>query len=303
MHEVSQYTVDTDVCDWQVGCGLLQQQEQWISQPLGYWSRTLTSAVKKPATTPEDCLVVLWAMLLLRSYLGPSRVIILTDHDTLRWFLASTDTSGKVTKWLLRLFELYFEIVHRAGVKKHAADALLRRTIEGTDKTNLDEELSVLMIDGTEAIRREIRRGNKIIRRRPTRKRTNQQPNGQQRQIDKKQAWTEMLDTQENDCACILSELTIGLPKSMCSVDTEGKLTQNWPMNGASQWYIPKIMRSRVFHLCHGFLLAGYPGKRRMCDKTPKRSSWPHISNDDYVTVLWRLSSTQSSWTNRKNWK
>lgn len=38
------YTVDTDVCDKQIGCVLLQKQPERTDEPLGYWSRLLYEA-------------------------------------------------------------------------------------------------------------------------------------------------------------------------------------------------------------------------------------------------------------------
>lgn len=54
----SQYTVDTDACNSQVACVLLQQQEDGIAKSIGYWSRTLTSAEQKLTTTDKESVAV-----------------------------------------------------------------------------------------------------------------------------------------------------------------------------------------------------------------------------------------------------
>lgn len=38
---MGQFTSDTDACDYQVGCLLLQKQSKDLLRPVGYWSRTL----------------------------------------------------------------------------------------------------------------------------------------------------------------------------------------------------------------------------------------------------------------------
>lgn len=36
------YTIETDVCDLQIGCGLLQEQSDRTSTPVDYWSSSVT---------------------------------------------------------------------------------------------------------------------------------------------------------------------------------------------------------------------------------------------------------------------
>ena len=65
------YTIDTDACNVQIGCVLLQDQEDEkpTRKPIGYWSRTLFQAEQGYHTTERECLAVVWAVLLLRPYL------------------------------------------------------------------------------------------------------------------------------------------------------------------------------------------------------------------------------------------
>ena len=72
------YTVDTDACDLQVGCVLLQEQEDGTNRPVGYWSRTLTKPEKAYTVTERECLAVVWAVLLLRPYLEGARFTVRT---------------------------------------------------------------------------------------------------------------------------------------------------------------------------------------------------------------------------------
>lgn len=89
------YTVDTDACNEQVGCVLLQEQPDGVKRPIGYWPRTLTTAERAYGTTHRECLAVIWAVLILRPYLEGTRFTIRTDHDALRWILNMSDATGK----------------------------------------------------------------------------------------------------------------------------------------------------------------------------------------------------------------
>jgi len=62
------YTLDTDASAGQVGAVLLQEQPDQSTRPVGYWSRSLNAAERNYSTMERECLVVVWASLLLRPY-------------------------------------------------------------------------------------------------------------------------------------------------------------------------------------------------------------------------------------------
>ena len=97
--------LDTDACDHQVGCTLLQDQDGADYRPVRYWSRDLTKHERDYTTTETECLAIFWAILLLRPYLEGQRFTIRTDHDSLRWVLNFADAKGRLVRWRLRLSE------------------------------------------------------------------------------------------------------------------------------------------------------------------------------------------------------
>lgn len=70
-----------------------------------------------------------------------------TDHDAFGWILNMADETVELYRWLLRLQELSFDVVNRAGIKNQAADALSKLWITGEDQTELNDELPVLIIE------------------------------------------------------------------------------------------------------------------------------------------------------------
>lgn len=103
------YTVDTDTCHSHLRLYLLQQQKDGTTtQPIGYWSLTLSSGEQNLASTHEGCLAIVLAVLLLRPYLELIRFITRTEHEALESLLRSANASGKLARWQLRLLEFDF---------------------------------------------------------------------------------------------------------------------------------------------------------------------------------------------------
>jgi len=107
--------VDVDACADQVGCTLLQEEPGELLHPVGYWSRGLTAAEQNYSTTERECVGVVWAVLKLRHFLDEQRFLIRTDHQALSWIYSTTDSSGRLMRWQLRLSEYTFDIVYKPG--------------------------------------------------------------------------------------------------------------------------------------------------------------------------------------------
>lgn len=85
---------------------------------------SLNSSEKGYDKKHRECLVVIWEVLTLRTYVYGRLFIIRTDHDTLIWILNMADATRKLARWCIRLQELYFYVVHRSCMKNRAADVL-----------------------------------------------------------------------------------------------------------------------------------------------------------------------------------
>jgi RNase H-like domain found in reverse transcriptase/Reverse transcriptase (RNA-dependent DNA polymerase) len=127
------YVLDTDASGGQVGC-VLQQEQDGQLRPLGYWSKTLSSAEENYSTTEKEALAVVWSVRLLRPYLERERFTVRTDHSALRWMYTATDSNARVLRWRLALAEFDFSVEYRPGRVNQAADAMSRlqtRYIQG----------------------------------------------------------------------------------------------------------------------------------------------------------------------------
>ncbi|CDF39628.1 Ribonuclease H (fragment) [Chondrus crispus] len=100
------YLLDTDASAYQLGCTLLQEHDEpndW--PPVGYWSYSLSDSERNYSATERECFAVVWAVRTLRPYIEGTKFTVRTDHDALRWLMSLTESSGRLTRWRLRLAE------------------------------------------------------------------------------------------------------------------------------------------------------------------------------------------------------
>lgn len=132
------YIVDTDASATQVGCVLLQEQEDRAYKPVRYWSRVLTSSERNYSTKERECLAVIWALFLLRPYLQGTRLVVRTDRTALKWMLHMDGAHGRLARWRVRLAEFNYTVESRPGQHHRAADVMSRlaTTVQGRRRTN-----------------------------------------------------------------------------------------------------------------------------------------------------------------------
>ena len=85
------FSVDTDACNHQVGCTLLQTYADGTTHPIGFWSRSLNPAETNYSVGEKECLAIVWAVQLLRPYLEGIHFDLYTDHQALKWILSGSD--------------------------------------------------------------------------------------------------------------------------------------------------------------------------------------------------------------------
>jgi len=78
--------------------GCFRAKGEKISHVIYYTSRTLTDTQKNYTTTEKELLAVVFALYKFRSYLLCSKVIVFTDHATLRHLLANNNSKPKLIR-------------------------------------------------------------------------------------------------------------------------------------------------------------------------------------------------------------
>ena len=89
-----------------------------------YASRTLSDAQLNYSTTEKEMLAVVFALENFRSYLIGSKVIIYSDHSTLKYLLSKKDAKPRLIRWVLLLQEIDIEFRDKKGAENVVIDYL-----------------------------------------------------------------------------------------------------------------------------------------------------------------------------------
>lgn len=66
---------------------------------------------------------------------------MLTDHDSLRYFMSKKDAKLRLIRWVLMLYEFDFKVKYRKGITNHIADHL--SCLEKETMIKLGDELEI----------------------------------------------------------------------------------------------------------------------------------------------------------------
>lgn len=177
-----------------------------------------------------------------------------SDYEALKWLLTTPDSLGKLTRWIHHLSESYFDLVHKAGIKYQAPDALSGLDTNEEDRISPDDNLPVLTIggqcDGEVLLRRneddrsydyeELDEGPapflpevfKLSRR-------------QGDDLEKVTSQRKFLETEKKDEESCKAADATGVPNRIFSMHEQEILVGISQLDGAAQLYVPRSLCKR----------------------------------------------------------
>lgn len=123
-----------DASDYAVGV-VMGQRRNMIFHSIYYATRTLTGAQLNYTVTEKELLAIVFAFDKFRAYLVGTKVIVYTDHSSIKYLIEKNDAKPRLIRWVLLLQEFDVEIQDRKGVENQVADHLSR--VKGEKESNV----------------------------------------------------------------------------------------------------------------------------------------------------------------------
>ncbi|KAL6466836.1 hypothetical protein MHYP_G00246400 [Metynnis hypsauchen] len=115
------FIVDTDASDRGLGA-VLSQVQDGSERVIAYYSRRLDKAERNYCVTRRELLAVVESLKHFRPYVYGVPFLLRTDHASLQWLMRFREPEGQLARWISRLQEFSFEVVHRPGRSHISAD-------------------------------------------------------------------------------------------------------------------------------------------------------------------------------------
>ena len=147
------FLLDTDPSETGIGAVLSQVQDDGSECVIAYASRLLSKQERNYCVTRKELLAVVTFLQHFHPYLVGSLFTIHTDHSALTWLQNFKQPEGQLARWLEKLQEFQFTIVHRPGRAHANADAISRQPVRHCNKMCPDASSSAVNAMTTTVIR------------------------------------------------------------------------------------------------------------------------------------------------------
>ena len=132
---------------------LSQLHSDGTEHVISYASRILTKSERNYCVTRKELLAVVYFLQHFCQYLLSAHFTLRTDHGALMWLQKFKEPEGQLARWLEKLQEYNFTIIHRPGHKHSNADSLSCYPCRQCGRESHLSEQSILAISSNPVIR------------------------------------------------------------------------------------------------------------------------------------------------------
>ena len=134
------FIIVCDASDVGIGNALLQEQGDEVVL-LEFGSKKLTPAERNWDVREKEAFAIKWSCDHYSDYLKGHKVLVITDHQSLRWM--DNSNSGKIQRWSLFLQQFDLEIKAVPGLTNVVADWMSRSTLPYDEDSSMIDLISV----------------------------------------------------------------------------------------------------------------------------------------------------------------
>ena len=283
-----EFILDTDASNTGIGAVLSQLHSDGTEHVISYASRILTKSERNYCVTRKELLAVVYFLQHFRQYLLSDHFTLQTDHGALTWLQKFKKPEGQLARWLEKLQEYNFTIIHRPGHKHSNADSLSRYPCRQCGRESHLSEQSIFAISSTPVIRgyssqdmRDLQLNDNCVGPILKAKEANQQPP------------QDLAKTQSLEYRRLLQQWDQLVVRN-------GVLWRCYvhPASGSSwlQLVIPNNQRTGILRETHQGTCGGHLGQEKTLNKLKERFYWP-----GHYTDVYNWCQTCSTCATRKN--
>ena len=119
-----------DANDYALG-SILGQQKNKVFRVIYYASKTLNETQLNYATNEKELLAIVFAFEKFWLYLIDNKVIVFTDHSTIKYLMTKKDVKPHLIRWVLLLQEFDVGDEEREGSRKFGSQSPFKTRIRG----------------------------------------------------------------------------------------------------------------------------------------------------------------------------
>lgn len=120
------FIVYTDASSYAVGACLAQRDESGEEHPIAFASKKLSKAQEKYAVIEKEAYAVIFALRKFEDYIFGSEIVIVSDHNPLKFLTDCASQSPRLQRWSLALQRFHAVVSYRKGKEHLNADSLSR---------------------------------------------------------------------------------------------------------------------------------------------------------------------------------